>query len=166
MKEVKIGIISDTHIHFSSEDLPSTVYKELDKCDVVLHAGDFVSRDFYERLKKRYRLVAVAGNMDEFFLRRELPTKEIFVADDTRIGLFHGEGAPTYLIDLCLEKFKKDDVDIIVYGHSHQAHYGYYEKKLFINPGSPTDRIFTSFNSMALLTVGKGKNYDVKIVKI
>ena len=163
---MKIGIISDTHIISSSEDLPEAVYKELDRCDIVLHAGDFVSKDFYQRLKKRYKIVAVSGNMDEFNLRRELPPKQIFVVDDTRIGLYHGEGAPGYLIDLCLEKFKKDDVDIIVYGHSHQAHYGYYEKKLFINPGSPTDKMFTSFNSMAVLVINEGKNYNVKIIKI
>lgn len=166
MAETRIGIISDTHIPAAGDDLPEAVYNELDKCDLVIHAGDFVSMDFYEKMKSRYKLVAVAGNMDEFSLKDMLQDKEVFKVKDVTIGLIHGEGAPSGIVDFCLHQFEKDNVDIIVCGHSHQSINKRYSGTLFINPGSPTDKIFSSCNSMAVLTIDDKKEYNVKIIKV
>ena len=47
-----------------------------------------------------------------------------------------------------------DNVDLIVYGHSHTPFWGKVGDVLFLNPGSPTDNRYAPYNSVALLTVG------------
>ena len=162
----RIGLISDTHIPVVDSDLPASVYKHLDECDLILHAGDFVDENFYKKLKSKYKIVGVLGNMDSLSLGRYLKTKEIIEIEGVKVGLTHGRGAPSGLIDLCIKEFNIDKVDVIVFGHSHQALIKKIKGVLFINPGSPTDTVFAPYKSMAILCVEKGEIKNAEIVKV
>ena len=51
---------------------------------------------------------------------------------------------------------KENDFNVFVYGHTHSAKIKWEEKKLFINPGSPTDPAsFINKPSVGLLKITK-----------
>jgi putative phosphoesterase len=77
---VHLLLIADTHVPARARDLPAQVWDEVDRADVVLHAGDWVTTDLLDRVEARSRrLLAVHGNNDGVELRRRLP--EVAVAE-------------------------------------------------------------------------------------
>ena len=160
---MRIMVISDTHIPRSAQDIPEAIYKEIETVDMIVHAGDFVEKEFYEKLKSLRETKAVYGNMDSIELRRVLNQKEVFEAGKFRIALIHGYGAPANLEETVRNEFK--DVDAIIFGHSHSALNVVTDGVLFFNPGSPTDKIFASANTYGILEI-TDKKIEAKIVRI
>ncbi|MFA6321286.1 MAG: metallophosphoesterase family protein [Candidatus Omnitrophota bacterium] len=160
---MRILVISDTHIPRSAHDLPEAVYKEIENVDLIVHAGDFVEKEVYDKLKSLRSLKAVCGNMDSTDLRRVLKDKEVFEVEGFRIGLIHGYGAPANLLETVKGEFK--NVDAVIFGHSHAALNIEKDGILFFNPGSPTDKIFAQTNTYGILEVTP-KKIEGKIVKI
>jgi len=63
-----------------------------------------------------------------------------------------------------VESFKNDRVDLVIFGHSHKA---FNEKRgdiLYFNPGSPTDQIFSPFNSYGIIEIND--KIEARIIKI
>ena len=60
---MKIGVISDTHIPFTAEDLPEKVYEDFQNVDLILHAGDLAEESLLDKLNKVAKTIAVKGNM-------------------------------------------------------------------------------------------------------
>jgi len=151
-------VLSDTHIPHRCSTLPDEFWGEIEKADLILHAGDFTTYDFYlELLAHNKNLHAVHGNMDEPDLVRILPEKKIVEIEGKRIGIIHGFGAPYGLEKKVRKRFEGDEIDLIVFGHSHRALYKEEESILLFNPGSPTDRIFTTRRSYGILEINEGK---------
>ena len=75
---MKIIALADTHIKSGSitEALPARLIKLIKQADIVIHAGDFVTRQAYDELAGICRLEAVHGNMDEMSLKKLLPDKK------------------------------------------------------------------------------------------
>jgi len=129
---MKIGVLSDTHIHLA-EEIPPDVIKALSKVDLIVHAGDFVGSDVLDGLKQIGEVKAVHGNLDSMKLRSTLPDRNVFTVEGKKIGITHGWGGPEGI-----EKRVKEllgDVDIVIYGHSHRAKIEWIERVLFFNPG-------------------------------
>ncbi len=162
---IKIGVISDTHVPDRSLELPRKILDEFKNVDMVIHVGDLVDLSVLDQLRGVCKnVVAVWGNMDPHEVREQLPEKEIIKAGSHRIGVMHGFGHPNKLVDLLTEKFKSDSVDIIIFGHSHLP---LNEKRggiLFFNPGSPTDKIFSPFNSYGIIEVND--TVEARIVEV
>lgn len=148
---MRILVLSDTHIPKAAQDLPDEIYAEAAKYDMILHAGDFVERAFYEKLKRVKETKAVYGNMDPRELRDILNPKEVIEVEKVKIGLIHGYGAPGLLIETVRSEFK--NVDAIVFGHSHAATNMVKNGILFFNPGSPTDKVFAAENTYGILEI-------------
>jgi putative phosphoesterase len=91
--------------------------------------------------------------MDSMEVRKALPKREIIQIDNLRIALTHGWGNPQRLIPLLKEDFKKEKVNAIVFGHSHYSINEVKDGILFFNPGSPTDKIFSPYNSYGILEI-------------
>ncbi len=161
----KYIIISDTHIPRRAKELPKEVLAEIEKADGIIHAGDFISEDFYKFLEKNFEIFAVHGNMDEPSLFEILPEKRVFEIEGVRIGLYHGTGAPFGLEKRVLRKFRDDDVGLIIFGHSHRTFNKKIENVHLFNPGSTCDRIFSFVNTFGILEIEK-KEFSLKIVKI
>ena len=142
---MKIGVISDTHAT-SFDQLPDQILRTLAEVDLIIHAGDFVARDVLDGLKRLGEVKAVAGNMDSEELKRILPEKETLVIEGKRVGIIHGWGSPYGIDDRVGGMF--DDVDIIVYGHSHYSQNEMKKGILFFNPGQAK-------NSFGILTIGQ-----------
>ncbi len=137
---MKIGIISDTHVKKdiqSFANLLDTCFKEV---DLIIHAGDYINADVIKLLKDYTNFIGVWGNVDESEVKGLVNEKEIISIKDYRIGVFHGHGTSSSTLDRAYEKFKEDEVDIIVFGHSHQPLVKTKNGILIINPGSLTSR--------------------------
>ena len=149
---MRILVLSDTHIPRVAQDLPETIYEEINKSDMVLHAGDFIDEEVLDNIKRAKKEVyAVYGNMDSLELRRRLKNKEIITVGKFKIGLIHGYGAPKDLLDTVRGEFGA--VDAIVFGHSHSPVNIEKSGVLYFNPGSPTDTIFAKENTYGILEV-------------
>ena len=149
--EMKIGVISDTHLREPSEELERIVLAHFSDVDMILHAGDFISQhivDFF----RQWNLIAVCGNMDAGEVKSLLPGKRVIDVSDFKIGLIHGWGSP-----IGLEKRIKGEfppLDCLVYGHTHYPANHNKAGLHFFNPGSPT-RSFTGRNTIGILSLGK-----------
>jgi len=133
--------------------------------DMIMHAGDLVDISVLEELQKLCPEVkAVCGNMDPGDLKKKLPEKEIFNIGKFRIGMMHGYGHPGALIDLLEESFKNEGVNLVIFGHSHNAQNEKRGETIFFNPGSPTDKIFSKFNSLGIIQISD--KIETQIIKI
>lgn len=146
-----IGVISDTHLPVRAKKLPDDLIYRLKDCDLILHAGDFQDMTALMQIRDLGELKAVHGNMDTRELKKELPKKDVIEIGGYKIGITHGSGPPLGLEGRVKSKF--EDVDVIVYGHSHKPKNEVIDGILFFNPGSPTDRVFAPFNSFGILKV-------------
>ncbi len=152
--DVKIGVISDTHIPSVTDKLPERVFAEFRGVDMILHAGDIVSLSVLESLAKLSKVIAVCGNMDHLDVCAELPHKTIIDVGKFKIGLTHGYGAPGRLLDWVGKQFQDEKVDAIVFGHSHHSMNEMIDGVLFFNPGTATDHRFSTELSIGMLEVG------------
>jgi hypothetical protein len=161
---MKIGLISDTHL--SAGQLPRAVFSAFQEVDQILHAGDLVTLHVVRRLESIAPVSAVQGNMDMPGVRLNVPAKAVVEVGEHRIGLIHGHHVPhpnrvlsppidfEAMHEYLLSEFQQEEVDCIVYGHTHQAHVGTFKDILIINPGSAT-RGRGGLGTVGLLTVGQ-----------
>ena len=137
---MKIGVISDTHIPDRSEHIPKIILDAFKQVDMIIHAGDLVNLGVIDELKNICaKVVVVAGNMDQEAIRKKYPVKQVLKILGARVGLMHGSGAPTNLLEILKEAFKEDNCDLIIFGHSHKPMNEKIGGVLFFNPGSATD---------------------------
>ena len=71
---MRVLVLSDTHLRDDLAKLPPEVWDELDRSDVVLHAGDVVTPHLLAALGERAPVHAVLGNND-LALVGELPDR-------------------------------------------------------------------------------------------
>lgn len=151
---MKIVVLSDTHIPERAKDIPEEVYAQIKGADLLIHAGDITSLEFFKKLSKlKKEIKAVQGNMDEPALKDILPAKQLIKIDGFSIGITHGRGSPFGLMEAAEKEFQKEKPNLIIFGHSHKPFNGYRGKTLFFNPGSPTDKIFSPTNSYGIITI-------------
>ena len=148
---MKLGIISDTHAR-TIDEIPLTIRKALADVDIIIHAGDFTQKAVLDGLRSIGQVKAVSGNMDSIELKRFLPERDVFEASGKKIGLIHGSGAPWGIAERVKKQFS--DVDIIIFGHSHESCNRYFQGVLLINPGQTKD-------SFGLLTINDGIKADI-----
>ena len=140
---MRIGVLSDTHMH-SAEEISPEILKAFTEMDLIVHAGDFVGPAVFEGLKQLGEVKAVHGNVDSMKLRGLLPDKEHLVVGGKKIGITHGWGGPEGIEQRVRGLFA--DVDIIIYGHSHRAKIEQIGDVLFFNPGP-------GYQSFGILTI-------------
>ena len=149
---MKIGVISDTHIKNPDKLLPNAVFEAFQGVELILHAGDILVQEVLIQLEAVAPVMAVAGNNDGYELYKRLGTRRIIQAGDKKIGLTHGvSGGRTYMS--AYGEFLDEELDCIVYGHSHAPHNEVINNILFFNPGSATQRRFQPRHSVGILHI-------------
>ena len=150
-KELRVGVISDTHAR-ALDELPDPLLTTLADVDLIVHAGDFTEKAVLDGLRNLGEVKAVLGNMDSGALRRVLPRHDLFTVGGKRVGLIHGWGVSWGLAERVKELFS--DVDIIIFGHSHEPSNRYIGKTLLFNPGRAR-------HSFGLLTIGEETRAEI-----
>ncbi|SCY57307.1 metallophosphoesterase family protein [Alkaliphilus peptidifermentans] len=149
-----IGVISDTHIPSRAKLIPIQVLRGFEKVDLIIHAGDICEESVLEQLRAIAPVKAVVGNIDGIELQNKLPKKLIINQKGFKIGIIHGDGGKRgSTLERALEAFKDDNVNCIIFGHSHLAHISLKGSILLFNPGSPTDRRRSKYFSYGILEI-------------
>ncbi len=108
---------------------------------------------------------AVKGNMDPALGDDYLPRKRVLELKGFRIGVAHGEGSPFGIENRLLYMFENDNVDLIIFGHTHVPFWGEISGIRFLNPGSPTDKREQPHHTYAILTIEEGR-MDAEIMRV
>jgi putative phosphoesterase len=161
----RIIVLSDTHIPLVVPKLPARIVKELKKADMCLHAGDYVDMKVIRDIQRYTDFHGVHGNMDDEKLRKKLPEKLLLKVESVKIGMTHGSGAPVGIRERVAAVFEKDEVDIVIFGHSHQAYMERHDGRLYFNPGSATDIFYTRVNTFGIIEID-GEKVSPAIVRI
>jgi putative phosphoesterase len=137
---MRLLLIADTHVPKRARELPGQVWREVERADVVVHAGDWVDVRLLDELVSRsHRLVGVVGNNDGPELRARLPELAAVELDGVRLAVVHETGQAKGRENRCAVAFP--DADVLVFGHSHIPWDSVADSGLrLLNPGSPTDR--------------------------
>ena len=164
---MRILVISDTHISTAKAKLPDIIVKEAKASDCCLHCGDFITYSVYENLTQLTVIHGVCGNMDGKVLVEKLPVKQILKFNGITVGLTHGGGHPENILTYIQKEFAKEvkNIDMFVFGHSHNPLNKEISGKIYFNPGSPTDTMFAPYRSYGILEIS-GKKIKRRIIKI
>ena len=159
-------MIADTHVPTRASDLPSRVWDEVARADVVMHAGDWTALELLDGLEsKSARLVACWGNNDGPALRLRLPERADVTLAGVRFTVVHETGAATGR-DARMSRLYADS-DVLVFGHSHIPWDTTTKTGLrLLNPGSPTDRRRQPFCSYLTASVDDGTLTDAVLHRV
>lgn len=144
-------MIADTHLPRGSRRLPEACVRELERADLILHAGDFTAASVLRELEGHAPVEAVFGNMDEPALQAELPERRVVEVAGLRIGLVHIPGSRVGREERLASWFR--GCDAVVYGHTHVPQVERHRNVWILNPGSPTERRRAPARSMLVLEV-------------
>jgi len=175
---VKIGLISDTHSAGSGRDLPAAVFDALAGCDLLLHCGDLECIGVLDYLEEMAPVLAVRGYEDPVEPGERLArVSRIVDVNGVRIGMVHDIQWPPPLIattpdgtglvwpdsglGALLKRKFGGEVDVVVFGDTHEEMVEWRDGVLFVNPGSPTypGRRHTpgSLGTVAILDIQDGE---------
>ncbi|HEX6148833.1 metallophosphoesterase family protein [Nocardioides sp.] len=136
----RLLMLADTHVPKRARDLPDPVWHEVERADIVIHAGDWVDVRLLDAVEERARvLLGVYGNNDHGVLRERLPEVARLRIEDLAFGVVHETGQKAGRERRCDALYP--DLDVLVFGHSHIPWDTTTPHGLrLLNPGSPTDR--------------------------
>ncbi len=163
---MQLLLIADTHVPRRARDLPGQVWDEVDRADLVVHAGDWVEPALLDRLEARAAaLLACWGNNDGPELRARLPKVARATIDGVRLEVVHETGPRTG------REARADaahpDADLLVFGHSHIPWDTVTPAGTrLLNPGSPTDRRRQPSCTYLTCRIADGAVRDVRLVPL
>ncbi|MGQ9781910.1 MAG: metallophosphoesterase family protein [Nitrososphaeria archaeon] len=132
----RVIVLSDTHCE-SVKQLPPRVLDEMEAADLIIHAGDYISLDFIEGLRRYKLFYGVHGNMDETKIKSSLPADIVLDIEGFKVGLTHPpEGGPPLGIKRRIRKRFDTRLDAIIFGHTHRAEISEAYNILFMNPAA------------------------------
>ncbi len=131
----KIGLLSDTHGW-----LDDGIFRALEGCDEIWHAGDFGPAAIAEELERRSGkpLRGVFGNIDGPDIRVRFPEQLLFLCEDVKVFMQHIGGHPGKYAPGVKAFIQKEKSALFISGHSHilKVQYDAALSCLHINPGA------------------------------
>ncbi|MGV9172709.1 MAG: metallophosphoesterase family protein [Promethearchaeia archaeon] len=161
-KELLIGLISDTHCP-SRGGVPKEIIKDFKEknIDYLFHLGDYCDYETYQLFINEFgkdSFIGVIGNMDsDPKLKQELPETQELLVFGHKIFITHGMGGPNMIIRRLNKNFDLEGFDIVIFGHVHRPYNEKKDGRLYLCPGTPTDKKFTDINSYGYLRIWKDK---------
>ncbi len=152
---MRIALISDTHSAGSGRDLPGKVLEALSGADLILHCGDLECLGVLDYLETVAPVLAVRGYEDPREPGERLADAvRVVHTGGLAIGMIHdiqwpgpkiattGDGAGLVLPEgraakTLAAKFG-EQVDVVVFGDTHEELVCRWDGVLMVNPGSPT----------------------------
>ena len=139
---MKIAVLSYTHGLLRPE-----VLARLEGVDAILHAGDIDTPAVVERLQSYAPLYAVRGNNDGAWAA-SIPYQRTVVLAGVTFFLVHKRQDVPFNLSA--------DVDVVLYGHSHQYACTGKGGMLWLNPGSCGRRRFGLETTFAVIEAENG----------
>lgn len=151
-------MLADTHLRHGLDRLPARVLDAVRRADVVVHAGDVVSRAALDELSRLAPVHAVLGNNDTE-LAGHLPVELALELDGVRVAVVHDSGPAAGRAARMARRYP--DAQVVIFGHSHvpvdEQGTG---RQLLFNPGSPTQRRSQPWPSFGRLRLGRGRVHE------
>ena len=166
----KVLIVGDTHTS-SFESLPKKMLQLIREADWVIHVGDYTSIDVLSGFikKKGPRFRGVYGNSDPLQIRKKLLEKDIIEISNKKIGITHpaSGGSSRNTKRKVQVEFKNDNLDAIIYGHTHESNIEIFDGILLVNPGKGylEKSFFGPPTSVAILTIGKRITGNIELIQ-
>lgn len=148
---MKIAVLSDTHIPVRLNALPGLVYTVCSDADLIIHAGDVEQMEVITDLSNLAPVKAVRGNMDLL----QLPEVLTLELQGFKVCVAHGSGPYHNVRERLSIKFRSQEPDVIIHGHTHVFHWGKDHGTVFLCPGAVSNP--QDHRSMAILTLESGK---------
>lgn len=149
-----IGVLGDTHLLRGDARLRLGPVLDLfrrAKVDAILHTGDTGALAVLAPLEDIAPVAAVRGNADPVETLDALPDRVRITVGSRSILLLHGHTGRTAVATA--RGAAADDIDLIVFGHSHQPLIDRAGRTILFNPGSPTERRWNPHFGIGLITV-------------
>lgn len=146
-KPVRIGVIADTHGLFDQ-----AILRHFHGVDHILHAGDIGGSSVLEQLERIAPVSAVCGNVDGYE-QSGLTRETVLELGGKRIALRHILYEGGKLTKEGLVFLEREQLDICIFGHTHQPKAEWLGKTLLFNPGSAGPKRFTLPRGLGLLTI-------------
>jgi len=143
--------------------LPDACLRELERADLIVHAGDLVAASVLEELRAFAPVEAVYGNMDEPALRESLPRERVVEVEGVRVGVVHIPGPAAGREGRLAARFP--GCAAVVYGHTHIPQVELAGGVWILNPGSPTERRRAPVHSMLVAEIA-GEEIRPKLVML
>ena len=159
-KITRVGVISDTHFH-SLHDFPVPLMDSLKAFDLIIHLGDFVSPELVDYFRNWSNFYGIAGNHDPHVVKSILPKADVIEINGHRIGLLHGYWFPLFCDHRSFGRFKKENVEAILYGHTHIIRNEVVKNTLMFNPGSASALWPAPWKTYGALTIGESISGEI-----
>ena len=139
---MRIGLISDTHMPGSLQELWPQAMVAFQDVDCILHAGDLHTIDIVDQLSGLAPTYVSRGNGDAGLNDDRIQDTWLFELAGISIGMIHRLPSPARKsakdIFRYVDKHFERRPRVLVYGHTHLEGMHQLEDLLCINPGSPT----------------------------
>lgn len=154
----RLGVVADTHGSASGRrwdvDLIASFLRRA-KVDLVLHAGDAGHPSVLLALAEIAPVASVRGNADPLELIEALPDRVWIEVGARTVLLMHGHHGKTAI--RAARAAAAPDIDLIVFGHSHQPLIDTEGTTILFNPGSHTERRWNPHFGIGLIAVSDEK---------
>src|SRR3954469_7018707 len=166
---LRVAVLADTHRRPTGgpgdpPPLPDAVLAELHAADVILHAGDILTRRMLDQLAAVAPVHAVLGNNDHDLAGTLPETCELILAG-VRVAMIHDSGTRRGRAARLRARFP--EADVVVFGHSHEpVDEPGVDGQWPSNPGSPTQRRRQPHPTMGVLDLAGGRLIGHRIVTL
>ncbi len=146
-----VGVVSDTHGHLYAE-----IREALRGVDHIVHAGDIGAPEVLAGLRAIAPVTAVRGNCDYDSWALALPARAELTLAGARLVVGHVGSQAREWAEAAAKAPPAAGggrVDVVIYGHSHQALLERRLGTLYLNPGSAGPRRFGRPRSLARLVI-------------
>ena len=162
---MRVAVLSDTHAPRFWKGCPSAVAAQLERIDLILHAGDVCIPEVLDELSAFAPVRAVLGNNDDAAVAGwGVPVTSEFDLGGLNTAMIHDAGPKQGRPARLRRRFPA--ADLVVFGHSHIPLDVTEAGVRVFNPGSPTDKRRQPHRTLGLLDVIDGRLLDARIVPL
>ena len=137
MSDIRVGIVSDTHMPGSLRELWPEVAVVLGDVDLVLHSGDITNLSVLDQLEEIAPVVAAKGNNDAGLKDPRLADEQWLELDGFHLAMVHDMEPEDEPIETLQRRYLHGrHADIMITGHTHFERLDWRDGVLQINSGS------------------------------
>lgn len=161
----RIGLISDTH-----NFLDEAVFRHLETCQEIWHAGDFGSIAIAEQLtqKSGLPLKGVYGNIDGYDVRSVYPEKLTWRCEGVSVYMTHIGGYPGRYAPGIKQELIDNSATLFISGHSHILKVMYDDRIgcLHLNPGAAGNQGWHKVKTILRFAIDGKQIKDCEVIEL